>query len=689
MRTPELLLTLCGKQVMSKVEEISLPVALLLFFVVILAMFGLQSKELILEHISYIQMLVWELRWYISTYALLTFINCIICMLFLRRLFGLSKQGAKLRAIKKANGLHQWTHQGLLRLALGFGTGFCFYYFLFKDMGFDKNLAYYSQYSFFVVNVGFLFWFFLGKILSLFKKMNGVGKKLSPLPCEPNTIVLGSTQEEVIQQFGDEMSSLDPEWVSINRRGLNGSIFITGSVGSGKTAGAILPYFKQILTNFEKTSILALDPKRTFVVEAEKLIKKYKPDAVVRKISLDGKETFNPVYVKKPLKNSRYVDIAEMIRASAANFSGSGTLPFWDISSFNLIKNCVIFCAATRGYFTVKDIYQTMSRSITKDLSKSLVKVINQKDENKTYIFDDEERFNISCAIDYFTDEYQSFDEKVKTGILAMATSFLNQFQEYRASRVFCPTKEERTITSIDSVIDKGEILLFDVESPALARSMGTIIKLHFEQSVILRLGDPTRSCDIPAVLISDEVQDTVTTGGGSGFGDERFLAKCREANAICIAATQSLNSLFNTLKDDKAAKEYVQNFRTRITFHSSDWETIKNMQELVGQVERQRQSHSISEISQKTERNFILGGFDSTNANISESISVSEHREHKLTGNDFTSLKTFEAWGLVFDGVETQCRKLYMKPLFLKKPELPHERVLEMIKSQKSQKGQ
>ncbi len=216
---------------------------------------------------------------------------------------------------------------------------------------------------------------------------------------------------------------------------------------------------------------------------------------------------------------------------------------------------------------------------------------------------------------------------------------------------------------------------------------MGTILKLHYQQSIIKRVSSKERGTDIPAFFFCDEYQDVVTSGGGVTLGDDDFFAKSRQSNSVSIVATQSLSSLHNALSSEKAARELIQNFRTRICFHSADVETIKNMQELVGQDEREKESRSISEIAQKTERNFLIGGFDSKDANISESISVSNHKEYILTGKEFTALKTFEAWGIIFDGTAAKLKKLYMKPVFLENPATIHEEVIRLISEKKDKK--
>jgi hypothetical protein len=436
-------------------------------------------------------------------------------------------------------------------------------------------------------------------------------------------------------------------------------------------------------------------------------------------------QTFNPVYIKDTIKDSNYLEVTSMIRAAAKNFSGSAKeSPIWEDSAFNLTKNVVIYCAAIFKYFTLTDCYTTMLKADTDELIDNLkaivpefnsklnveeqnyseeeteeeqlareIKEVKEKilenDSKKTIKeikaeFDEEETYNIRCAIQYFT-EYSLFEDKFKSGVLVTATTFLNQFQDYNAAKLFCPAEKDLTIKSMDEIVDGGKILLFNVKNEALARSMGTFIKLHYERSVLNRLKDPKRNKDVMAVLIADEYQDLVSIGHGGSIGDDKICAKGREANFFFLAASQSINSIHNSIGNEKAAKELIQNFRTRIACHSSDIETIRNFKELMGQEDMERTGHSISEQSQKTTRNFLLGGFDSKDANINESISTSQQKEHLVTGKEFSKLKSFEAFAQVYDGVETKFYKLFLKPYFLKTKSTRHKNVLKMLDDHKS----
>lgn len=517
----------------------------------------------------------------------------------------------------------------------------------------------------------------LFSLFGRFKLSTTDSHKLENPKVKRGELILGTSPGEIGQTTAPE------EWVTLPGRGINGGIFISGSVGSGKTQGTILRYLGQILEAGENApAILAIDPKRTFLREAEEIIKKSGLGHKVVKISLKGLHNFNPVYIKDALRDSRFIDLAEMVRSAAVNFMGkSAGSPFWEVSSSHLIRNTLVYCAAKFGYFTLIDLYQTIVRASKEDLAADLKSCISAGK------FSEEEAFNIGRAVEYFENEYSQLDDRVRTGIVATSTAFINQFQEFAASRVFCPTRDHLTIDSMEDLIRERKILLFDVNQPGLARSMGTFVKLHYEQAILNLLPElKQRDAVCTTALIIDEYQDVVTCGGGGTIGDESFLAKARESKPAVIVATQSLSSLMNSVGGQRPTLELVQNFRTRIACHSSDLETIKVFQELAGKVDVERQTRSLSETAQSAKLNLLAGGFDSETASINESVSRSIHREDLVTGKEFSRLRTFEAFAQVFDGIETKFMKLYLKPHFLKAINTKHEAVLEILRG--SSKG-
>ncbi|MGK5083096.1 type IV secretion system DNA-binding domain-containing protein [Bdellovibrionota bacterium FG-1] len=498
---------------------------------------------------------------------------------------------------------------------------------------------------------------------SLLKLSTG---RMPKFPRLLDAIVLGSVNEHNLEE--------KPSWVILGLRGLVGNILVTGSIGSGKTWGTIFSYIRQILTNFRiRPSVLAIDPKGKIAKQIKVIAEELKMEKFILHMKLDGDVTFNPIYQPSALKSGAFSDIAKMVRSAAVNYMGkSFDSSFWEQSAATLVKNCLIYCAATKGYYTLNDLYTAMVRAVSneKEFIEELAACL------KKDTFDEEERANIEFAVQYFRCEYQQLDSKVKTGILATSTSFLNQFQEYQASKIFCPAEKELVIRSMDDVVTEGMLLLFDITNDGLARSMGTFVKLHYEKALLnrLKLG---RSTARAGVLIIDEYQDVVTTGYGSDFGDEIFLAEGREANAITIVATQSLSALENAIGRAKPTQVLTSCFRTRILCQATDGATTSAYQSLAGKVDRKQISRSISQHSREDAAGL---GFVKK-ASVSESVSESEQKGDAVTAHDLAILTSYESYAMVYDGVRSFFIKLFLKPDYLQDKRAFHAKIIESMR--------
>lgn len=266
---------------------------------------------------------------------------------------GLSGQGTRLRTLSGDLKTKSYFHGAFSLRAFAVGCalgGFALCMISLPSpvtvFGFHMRL-----FALFAMQIGLTTSMLWPKMKSLGRLVRGkptVQKPLPEFPSAENSIVLGSIY--------DDEPECDATWVTADRRALNAGILITGSIGSGKTQGSVLPFFAQALKNLKpQPAVLALDPKRRFIKEAKALTASMGLTAKTRVISLDGKQTFNPVYVDDILKCARFMDSAEMIRAAALNFSGGATdSPFWEISGFNLLKNTIVYCASVMGYFTLK-----------------------------------------------------------------------------------------------------------------------------------------------------------------------------------------------------------------------------------------------------------------------------------------------------------------------------------------------
>ncbi len=437
--------------------------------------------------------------WWMSLVALT--VNLAFVATFFSRAIGLERQGSKLEVLQGKAKPWGFSKASVIAAILATGAYFVVHQSVMTELaprmvrivalpilswitfGLSANLAIFSYFS------SCLVFPFLGRI----RLGSGDTNRLRQPAIESGELVLGTTPGELSHSAETESE----KWVKIPARGVNGGVFISGSIGSGKTQGTILRYLRQILNEPKGVpSILLVDPKGTFLKEAEKIIERVGLRDRIVKISLRGSVSFNPVYMEDALHDSRFGSLAEMVRSAAVNFMGkSSDSPFWEVSSSHLIRNTIAYCAAMHGYFTLLDLYRTIVRASKHNLADDLRLRLK---EGK---FTEEEAFNINCAVEYFENEYSQLEDRVRTGIVATSTAFVNQFQEFAANRVFCPKHEHLSIRSMEDFIREGKILLFDVQQPGLARSMGTFIKLHYEQAV-LNLISELKEKDMPFTTV-------------------------------------------------------------------------------------------------------------------------------------------------------------------------------------------
>ena len=511
----------------------------------------------------------------------------------------------------------------------------------------------------------------LGHLVPLFPALRN---RLPRLHVIRDGVVIGSIHEDEGLTSTTGRGRI-PKWVYQGLRGLTGNLFISGSIGSGKSQ-IVLRLLKQILANFSAVpTLLAIDPKRTFVRELRKIIEAQGMSDRLLWVSLDGTVKFNPIWYEGMLRNSAFTSVANTLRLASMNFLGSSSdSRFWEQSSFNLLKNALVYCAARHDYFTFRELYDALVLARDSGLGAELADCLKEGS------WDAEETDNILMAAKYFENEFSRMDEKIRTSILATATGFLNEFLEYRVSRILSPAREEITLTTVGQAVRDGKLICLYIENDSLARSIGTLFKLLYQEAVLERVNVAAAPDTRYAVLVMDEYQDVATSGGGAGLGDDRYLAKARESKAITIAATQSVSSLENAIRSEPATREILQNFRTRIFGNSTDLKTIHLFQEPHGQVERERHSHGVSESAQGT-RPDLFGGYGSDRMSRSESVSTHYSQEFPVTAREFSRLRPFEAFAQVFDGVETHFEKLFLKPYFLNDMRTSHERVLSDLR--------
>lgn len=289
-------------------------------------------------------------------------------------------------------------------------------------------------------------------------------------------------------------------------------------------------------------------------------------------------------------------------------------------------------------------------------------------------------------SIEYwYWEHWKFFRSEVKTSIIQGIAVFLSLFEtDPDVRRVFCPPKalyeghqcegdpDGHVLPPFDQLIESGKIvgLNFPVAlNPALAKVIGTMMKIDYQRAVQLRIpkmeAEPDRHFR-PTVFICDEYQNYATVGGDNPTGDERFLSISRQPKCIPIVATQSVSSLKDALPNE-GVKTLLQAFRTKIFLSTSDPDTARFASEICGKTDRTRISYTVSESSSNANVGWLSGRTSSNKGSVSASKQYQKHKEPLFEERAFFELKNAQAILSAFDGISPQpATYCYLKPSFL-----------------------
>ncbi len=285
----------------------------------------------------------------------------------------------------------------------------------------------------------------------------------------------------------------------------------------------------------------------------------------------------------------------------------------------------------------------------------------------------------------WYWEHWKFFRSEVKTSVIQGIAVFLSLFEtNAQVRRVFCPPKElyEGTpcvsdpngivLEPFHDLIESGRVVGLNFPTalnPALAKIIGTLMKVDYQRAVLLRIPEMDEQPDRhfrPTLFICDEYQNFVTVGGDNPTGDERFLSLSRQPKCIPIVATQSISSLKEALPSE-GVKTLLQSFRTKIFLSTSDPDTARYASELCGKADKTRISYTVSESSTNANVGMLSGRTSSSKSSVSASKQYQKHKEPLFEENIFFDLKNAQSIVVAFDGISplppTYC---YLKPDFL-----------------------
>jgi len=284
----------------------------------------------------------------------------------------------------------------------------------------------------------------------------------------------------------------------------------------------------------------------------------------------------------------------------------------------------------------------------------------------------------------WYHDDWMHIHDELRTSIVEGISVFLALFDsDPRMRRVFSPSKLEyegkalpgsrrkplRPLPPLRRLIDEGRVLCLDLPegtNPALARVIGTLLKLDFQRSCLSRIPDMARDPERkfrPVLFLCDEYHAFATCGQNDPGGDEKFFALSRQAKVIPVVATQSISSLKDALPGD-TWRTLIQTFRTTIFLCLNDDFSQKIASALCGQEDKPTVSLNVSESSQDAKVSFLTGKTHADKGSVTVSRTYSVRQLPRFSEKIFGLLRNAETITLWYDGVNPhEAEFVYLKP--------------------------
>ena len=443
--------------------------------------------------------------------------------------------------------------------------------------------------------------------------------------------------------------------------GLYQNFLITGTIGSGKTSSAMYPFTEQIIefnskNPNKKISMLILDVKGNYHFQIKNLVKKYNLEKDLITIGINSSIYYNPLY--KP--NLKPQILANRIKTILTLFSENNSESYWLDKVEEILTECIKLCRLYQNnYVTFEEIHKLITNPNYYQEKISLLKTffLNSK-------FTYSQIYDLNSSLNFFQKEFQNLDSRTYNILVSEITRITNTFiTDYEVVSTFCAPKEKLNFNGFEDVLKNGKIVVLDMniaEYSSLSKVIAAYLKLDFQTEVLANL---SKNKVYPSAFICDEYDKYCTKT------DSDFFSLSREAKCINIVSTQSYSSLKNTLNDESCVKVITQNLINKIWFRTDDIFTIEEAQKQLGKEEKERISKSISENAKETKYNYIINTFQSSQSNISETLSSYTQLDYIYDTNFFTKkLETFTSLAFLSDGSKIfYSDKIKMLPYFKK----------------------
>ncbi len=435
--------------------------------------------------------------------------------------------------------------------------------------------------------------------------------------------MLGRNKEEIKYETEGYIVAKDEndECFVLEEESLYQNVLITGSIGSGKTSGAIARLTYNLIKSGKGG--LILDVKGNFVDTANEMCKR-----LGRVNDLCVISNNSNCYFELLDKNVSSLELASRLKHVITLLSpNNNSDSYWLDKVENVFMNFIVIMKYL-DELNLMMLHRLVSEdSFVKETLEKIKKSLIAK------VPDDKTAFELAGAISFIENEYFELDSRVNTIIRSEITRLtIPLITDYDIYNQFCVKNNKQPISFSDNKII---VLSLNIgQNKALAKIIATFIKLSYQKYILSNI-----SLKRPSFFIADEFQEFCN------IDDAEFLSLSREAKCINIVSTQSYSSLKNSLKDQNAANVIIQNLVNKIWFRNDDNYTISEAVKQLGKINVTKENRTISESGQESRKNMLGTGFRNKKSSISKSLNYVLVKENEYDENFFSrSLKTFEA---------------------------------------------
>lgn len=539
-----------------------------------------------------------------------------------------------------------------------------------------------------------------------------------PYTREGFTVILGELQARDGARVPSERDpDLRPRWLTLPEAAQYTGVFVTGGIGSGKTAAVAYPCLKQML-GFRrpvpvrgpdgriheeewKYSGLLLDEKGDFVQAAEGFARDWGREGDILRIGPGGDVVWNVIYNPNLAPWAVGYQLGWIIRNF--NRGATSTDPFWEMAPKELVMDYLALLDDANGYYTLAEYLEVLIDDGLQDQLHD--RAMNRLAHDPARLVEAERRWRSILK------RRDGMSLNLRGSLESCAKAGIDMFKFPELRKVFCPTREEfftgpccpwprasgvdnerglvrpqdHVFTGFDQVLDYGKIVGLQMSKVSwfdAATFVQVSLKTQWQDAVLRRGAVDARGALIapprfgetigycPTFLMADECQTSATPR------DNEFKALCRSKRASCWELTQSHTSILEAFSagKEKAAETYFQNSMTHIYLRQSDLHSMEVIQKEAGTKDIAKTQMAVTEGGRSSDLSYVQGGFVNKGLAMSSTRTVTAEEKPFVEVDELKQLPNNVAVAFPSTGEKTlPATFVYLRPLwvFLENPSM------------------